>query len=321
MPPKRRNEFSRIDALERVLARGAPLGKEVELGIGDDAAVLNARGRLVWTIDTQVEGVHFDRRWLDLEAIGFRSFQAAVSDIAAMGARPVAALANLALPKAMKDAELQALVRGQARASRLTPCPVIGGNLAAARELSVTTTVLGAAESPLLRSGARAGHELWLIGDIGLARAGLLALSRGIRFAARSGVGRCVARWRYPKGLIAQGLLLRGRARAALDVSDGLSGDAGHLARASGVRVVLDAAALAKTLRPELEAAARVLGLDALELALHGGEDYALLAAGPAARRPRFARVIGRLERGTGVAIVDDSGERELGPAFDHFEG
>src|SRR5687768_13323953 len=116
------SEFERIARIERILS-GASV-RAIELGIGDDAAVLRARGRLVWSIDAQVEGVHFERRWLPGDAIGFRSFMAAASDLAAMGARPLAALSNLALPARFGDRELDELVRGQARAAERARCPV-----------------------------------------------------------------------------------------------------------------------------------------------------------------------------------------------------
>lgn len=314
------SEFARIALIARVLSESAGAAPDIEVGIGDDAAVLRARGRLVWTIDTQVENVHFDRRWVGWESVGYRSFQAAASDLAAMGARPVGALANLTLPARFGDRELSAFARGQARAARETRCPLIGGNLSKGGEFSVTTTVLGRATSPLLREGARGSDELWLIGDVGMAALGLGVLggrwSRGARSPA---VRRCISKWREPRALIDAGLALVGRARAALDVSDGLAGDAAHLAEASRVRVVIDAHALRAALSADLVVAARSVGADPLELALHGGEDYALLAAGPARRRPRAARVIGRVERGRGVFLDVDGKLAPLSRGYDHF--
>jgi thiamine-monophosphate kinase len=276
--------------------------------------------RWVWTVDGSVEGVHFDRRWLSLEDVGWRSFQAAASDLAAMGARPIAALCNLALPESTSRSELAALARGQAAAARALRCPIAGGNLSRSRELAVTTTLLGRAARPILRSGARPGDELWLIGDVGLARAGLLALERGVRVGPA--LRAAVAAWRRPRALVTRGLGLVGRARALLDVSDGLGGDLGHLAEASGVRAIVERARIEHALPRTLARAARALGVEALDLALAGGEDYALLAAGPAKLRPRFARTIGRIERGRGAWLEGARGERvRLGPGFDHLAG
>jgi thiamine-monophosphate kinase len=312
------SEFERIAGIERLLGRSkAPGSRAIELGIGDDAAVLRLDGRAVWTVDAQVEGVHFRRRWLTLEDVGYRSFQAAASDLAAMGARPLCALSSLALPAAFSDAELSSLVRGQSEAARACRCPVVGGNLSRASELSVTTTLLGQVDAPLLRSAARVEDELWLVGDVGSAALGLHALGHGSRKDKNLAV--CIARWRRPSARIAEGRRLAGRARAAIDVSDGLAGDAGHMARASGVRLVLEAELIEAALAPELVAGARRLGLSALDLALYGGEDYALLCAGPAERRPRFARPVGHVERGAGVWLERSKLRKKLTGSFDHF--
>jgi thiamine-monophosphate kinase len=194
---------------------------------------------------------------------------------------------------------------------------VIGGNLARAPELAITTTLLGVAERPLLRSGARAGDELWLWGEVGLSALGLRALQRGLSRRVSLRVG--IEHWRRPKALLAEGQKLIGRAHAAIDVSDGLAGDAAHLARASSVRVVFNATRLEAALAKELLQGAEVLGENALSLALTGGEDYALLAAGPARKRPRAARCIGHIESGRGVFLERTGRRQRLGAGFQHF--
>jgi len=287
------------------------------LGIGDDAAVLRARGLLVWTVDSAVEGVHFDLDWLDPKDVGYRATQAAVSDLAAMGARPLGAVSNLGLPKHFPKRDLERLLRGQAEAARELGCPIVGGNLARARELSITTSALGAASAPLLRSGARPGDELWLLGDVGLARAGLLVFEEGRR---RSAVFASALRaFARPRARVRDGLALVGCARAALDVSDGLAGDSNHLAAASRVAVVISEERLRAALPRTLSRAAAALDRDPLELALSGGDDYALLATGPARRRPRGAKVIGRIEAGRGSWLETERGRSALAGGFDHF--
>lgn len=305
---------------------GGPAARRAALvGIGDDAAVLAAgREKLVFTVDASVENVHFRREWLSPGDIGARAFHAAVSDIAAMGARPVAALSSVVVPRSMSDADFRALAKGQAVAARELACPVVGGNLSRGGELSVTTSVVGRAARPLLRSGARPGDELWLVGSVGLARAGLLFLSRDRGAVRRSRKASCVAEcvnaWRRPRALVRDGMRLVGRAHAAIDLSDGLSTDAAHLAEASRVRVVIDEAALRAALPGALVAAAKLFHADALELALAGGEDYALLATGPRARRPRGARRIGFVEKGQGLYLASSKGDRPLeSTGFDHF--
>lgn len=315
-------EFELIALLGRELTRRA--SRAVEVGIGDDAAVVRlGRERLVATVDDQVEGVHFDLRWLSLEDVGYRALQAAASDLAAMAAEPVAALASLHVPGGFSAASLRRVAAGQARAASELRCPIVGGNVTRGPVLSLSTSVLGRGVTrPLLRSGARAGDELWVLGELGLARAGLLLHQRRTRLPARlrAVAARAKEAWARPRALVAAGRALRGRARAALDVSDGLSGDAAHLARASAVQVVLEARRLARLLSPELAELADLLGEPGVALALRGGEDYALLAAGPRARRPARAKVIGRIERGHGAELELETGQRfALGPGFDHL--
>jgi thiamine-monophosphate kinase len=271
--------------------------------------------------------VHFDRRWLDLPDVGWRSFMAAASDLAAMAARPLAALSSLVLPRGTGARAITELGRGQAAAARALGCPVVGGNIARGSELSITTVVLGRAHRPLLRSGARVGDALWLLGDVGSARAGLLLLERAATKAAirrteraMPGATRCIAAWRRPRARIDQGLDLAGRAHSAIDVSDGLGGDAGHLARSSQVRIVIEERRLRPLLSRSLVAVSRALGVDPLDVAIRGGEDYALLATGPTRLRPASARAIGHVEAGAGVVLeLRDGKTRSLGRGFDHL--
>lgn len=320
------NERRRIELLGRVFGAPSP---GVSVGIGDDAAVF-APGThpLVWTVDAQVEHVHFERAWLSWEDVGFRSFMAAASDLAAMGAEPVAALSALVLPPSVDDAALSAIAHGQAAAASDVGAPVIGGNLARGSELSVTTTLVGRAAAPLLRSGARPGDGLHLAGCVGLAAAGLAALLRGDACMQDARIAPALAAWRRPRARIAEGrgaalAASRGEAHAAVDVSDGLACDVAHLADASDVAVVLDAAAVVASGGDDLARAAAVVGRDALELCLDGGEDYALVVAS-SADLPGFRRigtVVARGERGEGRLYVEDArGLRPIEPrGFDHF--
>jgi thiamine-monophosphate kinase len=290
--------------VERLRERFATTAPGVALGIGDDAAVLAAqRDDWVCSVDASVEGVHFDRRFLGLRDVGYRSFQAAASDLAAMGAVPVAALSALILPAALSAAELDELTLGQRDASLECRCPLVGGNIARGSELSVTTTVLGTVQKPLPRGGARPGEQLWLVGSVGLAAAGLAALRLGKSMAERDSLVGCVRAWRRPRALLAQGSQLAQVASSAIDVSDGLATDARQLARASGVRLVVSRTRLRAALDPTLLRASRALRRSALPFALYGGEDYALLATGPSARRPAWAKAIGWVTRGQGVLL------------------
>lgn len=313
---RRNSEASRIALLQRVLGSAI---RGVEVGIGDDAAVLRAGKRgLVWTIDSSVQSVHFQLEWLTAYQIGYRATQAAVSDLAAMGAKPLALLSDLALPRDFSSAKLRELARGQATAARENGCAVVGGNLTRGDHIRVTTTALGEVDRPLLRLGARAGDELWLIGEVGLARAGLLLCQQSWRGRDKS-LRRCIEAWRAPHARVSEGKRLVTRAHAAIDISDGLGQDAAHLAEASKLRVVVDAELLLRALRPELHTAANVLGESPLQLALIGGEDYALLAAGPSKRRPRWATPIGHFEKGQGAQLQIAGKCTPLNKGFDHF--
>ncbi len=308
---------------------------DVRLGIGDDAAVLAPTTEpTVVSVDASVEGVHFDLRYLGFEDVGYRAFQAAVSDLAAMGAVPTAALSSLILPRSLPREAVDQLTIGQAAASLQTRCPVVGGNISRGAELSITTTVIGRAAAPLLRGGARPGEQLWLVGELGLAAAGLSFLrlrrvtSGGQLLADASPATRhvddpalrsCVDAWRRPRALLSEGRELVGRASAAIDVSDGLAADAGQLARASRVRIVVDRELLRLNLAPALLVAQRRLRRAALRWALSGGEDYALLATGPSALRPPCAVPIGYVARGAGVFLGAEGRLEPLRGGFDHL--
>ena len=283
-------------------------------GIGDDAALLAipAGESLVASTDASFEHVHFRRDWLSAREIGARATAAALSDLAAMAATPVGLLLALGLP-AEWHAELDALARGVGEVAVASACPIIGGNVTRAAELSLTITVLGTAAHPLERKGALAGDALYVTGTLGGPGAALDALMHG---AAPRDVDR--ARFAAPQPRLAEARWLAERgARAAIDISDGLVADAGHLAAASGVRVVLDLAAL-----PCVE------GITP-ERAVSSGEEYELLVAVPApapldeaAFRARFGIMltrIGRVATGRGVSLEGHDDRVDLPSGHDHL--
>ena len=311
------SEWDRIEALRAIFAAPALAG--VVVGIGDDAAVLTpGPDPLVWTVDTAVDGVHFRRNLLSFVDLGYRATMAAASDLAAMGAAPRGLLSALVLPPDVGDAELADLAAGQRAAADALGTAILGGNLARGGELSITTTALGAAPRPLTRAGALPGDALWAAGALGLAAAGLALLLAG-RAPVSAAAQVAVEIWRRPEALLAAGIAARGWAHAAIDVSDGLAQDVGHLARASGVDAILDAAAIVS---PALREVAAELGEDPLDLALQGGEDYALIVAAPdGPGLPGFTR-IGSIAPGAGAVQL----RREDGAivaidrrGFDHF--
>lgn len=302
------DEQALIAAIRACLGRDDP---RVAIGIGDDAAILAPMSRgVVLSVDVVVEGVHFDRRWLADEDVGWRGYVAALSDLAAMGASPRAGLLSLVLPSALEDEAVLAIVRGAGQAADAYGAPVVGGNLSRGAELSMSTTVIGEAPpSPLTRSGAREGEGLFVTGTVGAAALGLAALAAGQ--GSRADAGPFVARWRRPSARFDVVSRLLGLATSAADVSDGLVADAGHLAEASGAGAVIEQARL--PLAPGHQALAASLGEDGELLALSGGEDYELVFTAPADAELPFATRVGTIVRGEGVRVVDRHGaERAL---------
>jgi thiamine-monophosphate kinase len=293
---------------------------DVALGIGDDASVL-APSPLpaLLTVDAAVEGVHFTRAIASFYDVGYRSFMAAASDIAAMAGRPRAALSALTVPSDVGEADLDALVAGQAEAAQSLGVAIVGGNLSSGPCLSVTTTLVGECERPLTRAGARPGDGLYVWGALGLAAAGLQTLLRGIDEGQAPFAGEAIGAWRRPAAQIEAGWAVRSLASAAIDISDGLGQDAGHLARASGVRLVLDEARAIAQGGAALAAMAERLGLDPSALALAGGEDYALLVSSGHDLTPYGGRRIGLVEAGpSGVVVEGPLGRRAAPTGFDH---
>jgi thiamine-monophosphate kinase len=313
------SEGALIETFRRAFATKDP---RVRVGIGDDAAVLELPSPLVWTIDDSVEGVHFDRRWLTIGQAAGRAFEAALSDVAAMGAKPLCALSSLQVPASATASELRAIRAAQRSAARRAKSPIVGGNVTRGPGYRFTTTLLGHVKYPVLRSAARPGHELWLIGPVGMAGCGRCWLERGAtppKGALGRAITRCVRAWQEPRARVEDGLSLDGRKHSAIDVSDGLATECRTLSRQSGVRVELDGGALRAAFDPELLLAAEKLSEDPLGFALFGGEDYALLASGPARTRPKGARVIGAIRRGSGAVLVGEGRARLLRGGHDHL--
>lgn len=308
--------------------KAAPSSAWMPLGIGDDAAVLAPRGqRLVWTTDACNEGAHFLFDWLMPEELAHKSFHAAVSDVAAMGARLRAINCQLTLSPRITRGYLRRFFREQLRQCVQHGALLSGGNVTAGEQLDVVVSVLGTlpadAGKGLRRDQARPGDELWLVGEVGLAHLGWRLLQEGRGRARKPALASCLQAFRRPEAQLAAGLRLHGRARAALDLSDGLLRDSQNLARSSAVGLRLDLALLEEALCPHLVEAAEVLGLDPRAAALVGGEDYALLCSGPAARRPHRARRLGWVERGSGVTLDCRIGStaQALGKSLERLSG
>lgn len=339
-------ELSEAELLARVLPLlERPALPHVLTGPGDDCAVVAAPdGRFVLTVDTQVQDQDFRLAWpCGTPTTGFdtgvKCAAQNLADVAAMGAVPTAVVVSLTLPPATPVSWPEDFARGfvaGCEAMGAHRCAVVGGDLGAGRELSVTAAVTGDLEGrdPVLRSGAAAGGVLALAGTTGRAAAGV-ALLEDPRYRpgtdprldelARAQLRPCPP---VPAGPAAA----RAGALAMIDLSDGLLRDAGRLAAASGVVVDLDAAAVGGLARP-LDPAAAMLGADPRDWVLTGGEDHGLLAVLPAgAPLPRPFRAIGSCApappgpAGPRPRVLLDGRAPELalghrtGEGWDHFE-
>lgn len=304
------------------------------LGIGDDAAAIDAgRGPVIATTDALIEGVHFRREWIGARDLGRKALAVNVSDLAAMGAKPVAALLALSVPAEASAGELRDFFMGLSDGARRWDCPLAGGDLTRAPQWTISVTALGVpaarrAGKPVIvrRSTARAGQSVYITGRPGESGAGLMALSRGIA------APKLIARHNRPEPRIREGALL---ARicpdlAMLDVSDGIWCDSGRIAEASGCAIEIEAAAL--PVSAVITAFSEGEGIDPLEPVLFGGEDYELMfctqkSAESIARAFKREGIgteitrIGRVAAGKGRFLVDASGKRikTADRTFRHF--
>lgn len=316
--------------------------------IGDDTAELAARGRLIATVDQQIEGTHF-APGLDPRLVGRRLVAVNLSDLAASGARPRWALLALAVPP---DCDPRSLVAGVLAEAKRHGVVLAGGDVAHAPLLTASLTLLGEKDrrdANLGRDRARPGHALWLGGTVGESALGCELLLRGASIVGKAvsfsgpskdkdfqlrerlrGAGRrAVLRNVLPTPQLALGRWLAElgarRAGACIDVSDGLAKDLRRLCTASGVGVELDLRLVRQATSRDFEALATALGLDPVAVALAGGEDYVLLFTLPDGIEPpaafRCVR-IGTITRSRRTVMLDRDGRRHPLPrlGWDHLD-
>jgi len=341
MPPPPSNlsalgEFPLIERLAKRLAqRGVrPAHGSVTVPIGDDASVLALPpGReLVATIDALVEDVHFRRGWSKPEELGWKALAVNLSDLGAMGARPLGAVVTVALPAETPVRWVDRLYEGLAECAAAYGCPVVGGDTVRCPEgITLSIAALGSvpAGKAVTRAGARPGDLVCVTGVLGDSAAGLALLQRRSRVPGKYA---SLTGWHVrPSPPVEAGAVLaeRGLATAMIDLSDGLASDLRHVTKRSGVGAKVSAERL-----PISDAARRAgeaLRVEATEWALHGGEDYQLLFTVDAERFPEVppalgplgvtATVVGEITR-RGLALVGPDGRStRLEPAgFQHFQ-
>lgn len=292
-------------------------------GIGDDCATIRTSNRTLFKTDAVVEGVHFRRRWMTARQVGWKALCANVSDVAAAGGRPTAALISLELPGSTPVGWIRDLYSGFMDSAKRYGFAIAGGNISSGPHIAIHVSMLGEAPRRFIgRGGARPGDLVVVTGSLGGSLAGLLCVQRGLR---GPDARRAIQAHFRPEPSLAAGRILGRYATALCDISDGLVCDAGHLADESGVQLVLvpgavpvHAAALAVSER---------VGRTAIELALESGEEYRLLGTVPRRRYGSLLRAFGRaglsvaaigeVRRGRGVSVPGQQSGSLRG--FDHF--
>lgn len=298
-----------------------PSASPVVEGIGDDAAVIAVRGgeKLLLSCDLLVEGVHFERRYAGPRQLGWKAAAVNLSDIAAMGGRPIHLLVSLAVPPQLDMRWVRAFYSGMRRLADAHGVSIVGGDTSASPgPLFVDVTVVGSCRRPVLRRGAKPGDAIVVSRTLGDSAAGLLALQSAT-------IDRVLMRRHlcpHPEIALGRALAARGIPSAMIDLSDGLSRDLRNLCEASrcGARVEAEALPISRAVR---RLCAR-LSRDPLAMALHGGEDYGLLFAVPQRKIRELERFGGLHRIGTivrrGYWLRERGGTRPL-PDFSwtHF--
>lgn len=304
-----------FDRLRTIFARLGPAG----YGLGDDCALLRAdHATIALSIDISIEGVHFRREWLRLEEIGYRAAVAALSDLAAEGARAAGLLVSLGVPVDLPVGDAAEIMSGVAAAADAARARVMGGDLSRAPQLVVDVCAVGTAPRPVRRTGAVAGDGVWVTG-----RLGGMGLALRDYLTGRQPPTDAASRFAHPEPRLAAGQWLASQgAHAMIDLSDGLASDAGHLAAASGVAVeiALDRLPCWPGATPLLAAAS--------------GEEYELLVALPPAFGDTHAEAfsemvgdalsltrIGACVSGGGLRFSDRGEPVETPAGYDHFAG
>ncbi len=299
----------------------------VTLGIGDDCAVVNLPGTSLLTTDALVENVHFRREWTSFSTLGAKAFAVNASDIIAMGGEPSFVLLSVSIPQEDRVEDLEHFFDGFLAATTERNVALIGGNMSAAPCLMLSVTLLGHAPHGIVtRSGARRGDDLYVTGTLGDAALGLQLFQDGQLDPIAQQVQ---ARFLCPtvRYEVSQALASKSVPTAMLDVSDGLLQDLGHMCEESHTGAVVEAARL-----PLSEGYSTILGPDAWDLALTGGEDYELLFSAPVAHRTllqtlaqtcqcpvtRIGTVVPERE---GISVLDAAGQAytPTRAGHDHF--
>jgi thiamine-monophosphate kinase len=304
----------------------AGFNRRVQVGFGDDGAVLRMKRKetgITITTDILVEGTHFLPDMLNLKDLGYKSYEVNASDIAAMGARPVAAFLSLGLKREMEFRSLTDFYKGFSVAAKRHGCLILGGDTVRSECFFISITLAGVHETgsrPLLRTGAKPGDRVYITGWPGESGMGFNLLKNKRHRIQTLNNHPLVTRHIRPKSRVKEGMVLArcGSTGAVIDVSDGVYNELHLLSGSSKKKILINLPGLpvSRILRKEAESE----GLDPLQLVLFGGEDYELLFTS-SLNLPRIKRMferkgircplheIGRVEEGSGVVFIDEEGK------------
>jgi len=314
MMDKKHGELSIIRYVRQRFPRR---NNEISKGIGDDAMVF--RNGFVVTTDSFFENIHFDLGYFPMDILGQHIMAASLSDIAAMGAQPICALISLNLTKKNAFKEIKDLYHGFEILSKRYAFDISGGDIVQSPCFGVTITVIGKTPKPILRSGAKPGQGLYVTNFLGLAEVGRAVLSEKL---SRKQYPLAVDKHLCPEPRIKEAGLLRKYSGACIDISDGLSTDADHLAFESRVKVIIDAEHV--PIHSEVGKFCAIKGIEPFDFILSSGEDFELLFTAqhiPGRLRVKLFR-IGRVLQGHGLFVAFRGKTRQIKPTgYEHLKG
>jgi thiamine-monophosphate kinase len=313
---KRSNEKAgELMIIEYIRSRYPRRRKEIVKGIGDDAMIF--RNGFVVSTDSFFEGIHFDLGYFTMQALGFHVMAASLSDLAAMAAKPVCALISLNLTKRIELEGIKQLYSGFEKLSKKYRFDIAGGDVVASPAFGMTITVIGRTRRPLLRSCAVPEESLFVTNFLGLAETGRIVLQEDM---VRSEYPEAVKKHLYPEPRISEAIALKKYINTCIDVSDGLSTDAGHLAHESDVKVIIEQEHV--PIHAEVGRLCNKLDIDPMDFILSAGEDFELLFT--ASRLPKVPNTkvfkIGHVSKGNGIFLSVRGKEQRMKPTgYEHL--
>jgi thiamine-monophosphate kinase len=306
---------SELEIIEHIRGKFPVKNKEIIKGIGDDAMVF--RNGFAVSIDSFFEEIHFDRKYFTMRAIGHHCMAASMSDLAAMGARPLCALVSLCCTDATALEDIVEIYEGFKDLSKRYRFDIAGGDVVKAPGFGLSITVIGRARRILARSTAQPGNGLYVTNFLGLAEVGRHVLQQGL---PQRDYHDSIKQHLFPQPRFKEAGLIKQYASACIDTSDGLSTDAMHLAKESNVRIVIDAEHI--PIHSEVGEFCKNQSMDSLAHILASGEDFELLFTAKTVPRLSGVKIfkIGRVEKGKGLYLSQKGRTRPITPTgYEHL--